>query len=65
MNGFEKCRYNAHVECEVRNCGTCGWNPAVAKARIKAFKRARASIQTKLPHEDCKTCTFRVRGGAV
>ena len=52
------CKYNAHVLCEVGDCGSCGWNPTVAKARVKAFKRARASIQRKPPHEDCAACPY-------
>lgn len=26
------------VLCGERNCGNCGWNPVVAKARLEAFK---------------------------
>ena len=25
------------VMCEERNCGNCGWNPAVAKARLEVY----------------------------
>lgn len=26
------------IVCSERNCGNCGWNPVVAKARLEAFK---------------------------
>ena len=33
------CKYNDGVTCEPlkRPCSTCGWNPAVAKARLEKF----------------------------
>lgn len=29
------CLYNAEIVCEVQKCGSCGWNPEVAKARLE------------------------------
>ena len=33
------CKYNEGVVCSPTNrtCGTCGWNPDVAKARLEEF----------------------------
>ena len=33
------CRFNSWVECseEGKTCETCGWNPEVAKKRIKTY----------------------------
>lgn len=31
------CPHNAEVDCELRECDRCGWNPPVAKARLKAI----------------------------
>lgn len=36
-NGKIICRYNPECRCEKLECGRCGWNPAVAQARQKAF----------------------------
>ena len=33
------CIHNQYVECQIHNCGTCGWNPEVAQKRIEAFMR--------------------------
>lgn len=30
-----KCDFNDYVECERKKCSECGWNPEVAKARMK------------------------------
>jgi hypothetical protein len=31
------CAYNVEVECFEHNCGNCGWNPEVAKARLDKY----------------------------
>lgn len=34
---FWLCPYADNVECGMRNCGSCGWNPDVAKERTERF----------------------------
>ena len=29
------CPHNKEVDCSKRACGSCGWNPLVAKARLR------------------------------
>ena len=31
------CEHNPNVVCSVKTCQICGWNPAVAKARLDAI----------------------------
>ncbi len=33
------CKYRKGVECGIRNCSECGWNPEVEKKRIKAWRQ--------------------------
>lgn len=38
-----KCKYNPAPGCEdTTKCGTCGWNPEVARRRIREWKAAEA-----------------------
>lgn len=30
-----KCKYNQEVYCSAEKCGSCGWNPKVAKKRTE------------------------------
>ena len=32
-----RCHYNKEVMCDNSTCESCGWNPAVEQARIKAM----------------------------
>lgn len=42
----EKCKFNPAPGCEdTTKCGTCGWNPEVARRRIWALKEAEAKKQ--------------------
>lgn len=34
----EVCPYNDGLQCEDKDCGTCGWNPAVQKVRNKQIQ---------------------------
>lgn len=36
-HGKWDCPYQESVGCYVRNCDKCGWNPDVAKARLKKY----------------------------
>ena len=36
-NGQFECRYNYACSCNVPNCGSCGWNPEVARSRLKEY----------------------------
>lgn len=36
-NGQFECRYNDACSCNVPNCGNCGWNPEVARRRLKEY----------------------------
>ena len=31
------CPYNEAINCYMRKCSTCGWNPEVAKMRLEAL----------------------------
>lgn len=31
------CLHNENIMCNHHKCGSCGWNPAVAKKRLEAF----------------------------
>lgn len=31
------CRYNDGACCQIRKCGSCGWNPANEQKRLKAL----------------------------
>ena len=33
------CQHNNEVTCEREECGCCGWNPEVAKARQQSVRR--------------------------
>lgn len=35
--GYQACKYNEGVSCIEHKCGSCGWNPAVAKKRSEAI----------------------------
>ena len=35
-----ECRYNEGCACRNRQCARCGWNPAVAQARMKKIMEA-------------------------
>ena len=44
------CPYNYEVDCEALKCGSCGWNPVVAKARLEeAVKNMTDSKLYKVP----------------
>ena len=32
-----ECHHNEGVACGAQKCGSCGWNPAVAKKRLEAL----------------------------
>lgn len=34
-HGLFVCPHNSECRCEWMNCGSCGWNPEVSKARIE------------------------------
>ena len=36
-NGQFECRYNDACSCNVPNCESCGWNPEVARRRLKEY----------------------------
>lgn len=33
----DPCKHNDGVSCAFENCGNCGWNPEVAKARLQKY----------------------------
>ena len=33
--GIFVCRYNEGCHCELPECGCCGWNPKVARIRLR------------------------------
>ena len=33
------CQYNIGCHCNVPNCGSCGWNPEVARRRLLEYIR--------------------------
>lgn len=35
-----RCQYRKGVECGIRNCEKCGWNPEVEERRIKKWRTA-------------------------
>lgn len=39
-----QCPHNEAVACERKKCGSCGWNPAVAKARAEEIRRKRKEV---------------------
>ena len=36
---FYDCPHNEGCRCKLKDCGRCGWNPKVAKAREDRAKR--------------------------
>ena len=32
-----ECPHNDAIDCELKKCSTCGWNPEVAKMRLEAL----------------------------
>jgi hypothetical protein len=36
---YTGCPYNDALQCTVKNCNCCGWNPKVAKLRLNKFLR--------------------------
>ena len=38
--GGEDCKFNKGVACDIHQCETCGWNPAVEKMRIEELRKA-------------------------
>lgn len=38
-NGKYICQYNDACSCYVPNCSCCGWNPEVARRRLKEYIR--------------------------
>lgn len=37
-NGKYICQYNPECECTVPKCEKCGWNPSVARRRLKNYR---------------------------
>lgn len=33
------CRYNENIRCMDRDCGKCGWNPAISESRLEAYQK--------------------------
>ena len=48
------CYYNDGVDCEKRNCGKCGWNPAV-------FERRKAETRERIKQEYGAREVIRIR----
>lgn len=39
VHGLYVCPYNGECLCQKMKCSSCGWNPAVAKERLDAFRK--------------------------
>ena len=49
QNGQFVCRYNDACSCVVPNCGCCGWNPEVARRRLREFIEKGEKKDEQLP----------------